>query len=559
MRSLAVSTARSPLTREPARFDLRSRVRLCASTLRSSAKPRASTGRTGSLLGFTLLCVGSSAGCDVFDDSLEMRVAGQPSQSSAECVRHADCSVASDSPSACVLPEGRCVPLKSEDCSTITGTLIKANAPDAIIIGSLFSITGPQAMTNLVRQQSAMLAVEEINRAGGIPGASGAGMGRPLVMVSCDEAVDLRRAGGHLVNELKVPALVGPNTSQDTLDLSSEISVKGGTAVLTPTGVASSIADLDDNGLTWLMVPSDLQRAPLMRQQIGELEEQLREQRMKPLIKLSVIYRDDALGLGTRDSLTSLTLNGKPLADASNLNINVKFDPYAIDGSDSDRITNAQASFAPDIVVIAGTAESIPLIMAPLEQRWPALAPRPYYLLIDSGKLAELLALAAQSEDLRTRVRGTGIVPTRESQPVYDAFRVDFAARYPGSPTTISGMAPSYDAAFAIAFALAATRDRPVSGKSVAAGLRKLSGGEMEIEVRGTNVLAAMTQLSAGRSIEAIGSFAPLKWNEQGAPLGGSVEMWCIGRNGAQLSFGSSGLTLDLESQTFSGEYKPCE
>ena len=38
-------------------------------------------------------------------------------------------------------------------------------------------------------------------------------------------------------------------------------------------------------------------------------------------------------------------------------------------------------------------------------------------------------------------------------------------------------MGPSHDAAYAIGLALAATTDQPVSGKSVAAGLRKLAGG----------------------------------------------------------------------------------
>ena len=82
--------------------------------------------------------------------------------------------------------------------------------------------------------------------------------------MSCDESTNLLRAGGHLVNDLHVPAIVGPNTSQDTLDVSTKVTVPGGTVVMSPTGVASSIAALTDNDLTWLMVPSDVQRAPLM-------------------------------------------------------------------------------------------------------------------------------------------------------------------------------------------------------------------------------------------------------------------------------------------------------
>src|SRR5206468_1481011 len=87
--------------------------------------------------------------------------------------------------------------------------------------GSLFSTKGAQAATNLPRQQSAMLAVEEVNSIGGVPGAT-IEKSRPLVLVSCDESTNLLRAGGHLITELHVPAIVGPNTSQDTLDVNGK-------------------------------------------------------------------------------------------------------------------------------------------------------------------------------------------------------------------------------------------------------------------------------------------------------------------------------------------------
>src|SRR6185369_860371 len=101
----------------------------------------------------------------------------------------------------------------------------------AVLLGTLFSTLPTQATsgTNIARQQSALLAFEEINTKGGLPPAKAGGPSRPIVALSCDEFANAARAATHLVNELHVPAIVGPNTSSDTINLSRDISIKGGT------------------------------------------------------------------------------------------------------------------------------------------------------------------------------------------------------------------------------------------------------------------------------------------------------------------------------------------
>jgi branched-chain amino acid transport system substrate-binding protein len=454
----------------------------------------------------------------------------------------------------CVRPAGKCVRLRSEDCQTITGDF---RNDDAIVIGSLFATVGAQAATNLSRQQSAMLAVEQINAAGGIPSKDSSSAGRPLVLVSCNSSAKAERAGEHLVDDLHVPAIVGPNTSQDTLDLSSNLTIAKGTVMMTPTAVASSITALLDDDLTWLMVPSDVQRAALMIQQIGELEKAIKADRGAATVRVGVAFRNDALGIGTRTSLNDLVINGKGIADAVNLGNNLRIDPYDPASPDQKSVVEAQAKFAPDIVVLAGTAEAISQVLVPLEKAWDDSKPRPQYVLIDSTKVPELLD-AATDEDLRRRVRGTGIVSGPTSQPVFDAFSIEYKLRWQGSSTTTSGMGPSYDAAYAIAFALAATSDEPVSGKAVARGLRRLAGGTTTIEVQSTKIRAAFQALVGGGKIKAIGTFGPLEWDQNGAVRGGTLEMWCVGMSNGKPAYGGSGLTYDIATQQFAGSYTPC-
>jgi branched-chain amino acid transport system substrate-binding protein len=478
-----------------------------------------------------------------------------------ECTERAatavDGGVGPLNPSVCLHPQGQCVALLSEDCSVITGDYTDDRA---IVIGSLFSTSGAQASTNLARQQSATLAVEEINAAGGIPSSATSADAQPLVMVSCDESVNLMRAGHHLVEELHVPAIVGPNTSQDTLDLSNKLTIAAGTLLMSPTAVASSIADLLDNGLTWQIIPTDVQRAPLMIQEINTLETQLHTQRKRDVIKLSVIYRDDALGQGTRVSLNALQLNGKPLADPVNLGSNVRIDPYDFKQPNQQAIVDATVKLAPDIVVLAGPAESITSIMVPIEAAWQGPADsRPEYVLIDSAKVPELLSAVSGNDDLRHRVRGTGVTPGMRSIPVNETFMVSYATRYPGAPTNIFGMGPAYDSTYAIAYAIAGLHGMTLTGPHIAQGLRRLAGGSSVLEVQSTKILAAFRKLAAGEPVTVIGTFTALQWSDNGAIMGGTIELWCVSNPNGKPTFEQSGLMFDTQSGQAFGHYTQCD
>ncbi len=495
------------------------------------------------------------SGCDVFDANLERRIAAGDAGSAGphECEQHPDCAYQGEDV-ACT-PDFRCVPLANEQCAPVVGEL----GTNAIVLGSLFSLTGAQAQTNLPRAQSVALAIEEVNNVGGVP--SEGSSKRPLVLVQCDEVADLDSAAGHLINDLKVPAIVGPNVSQDVITVTNNFSARGGTVLITPTGVASSIRDLEDNGLTWQMIPTDVQRAPLMKNQLMELETQLRQQRPGRDLRLSIIFRNDALGTGTRVALNDLTFNNRSLND--NLSQNVRaatIEPYgATDTAALAAIAQRQLEFKPDLVVMGGLAESITQVMDPLEKGWQG-KDRPYYVLIDSLKVPELLKLAGANDDLRKRVRGTGIVPTSRSREVFEAFQIDYQTRYPGAATTISGMGPAYDAAYSIALALAATRDQAVSGAAIAKGLTMLAGpgDNNPLPLQSTTILNAYSQLQQYKSVQAQGTFAPVDFDERGAPATGRVEIWCI-RGGASPQYASSGRTYDIDVGRIDGNYEQCE
>jgi ABC-type branched-subunit amino acid transport system substrate-binding protein len=517
------------------------------------------------------------ASCTVFDHELDPK---PDCQTNAECTTRL--STGAPTPAMCVQqPLGHCVALTSEDCTVVSGEYMDDRA---ILIASLLSTTGAQASTNLPRQQAAIMAVEEINASnasGGILQSATPGDARKLAMVSCDEAANLPRVATHLLADLPVTAIVGPNLSQDVLDLTTgnpaiglPSSAQAGIALLTPTGVASAIATIPDNGLTYMMVPSDVQRVPLMKVQFNDLETQLKAARSKSSIKLAIYYRGDALGEGTRDGLVSLMVNGTTLASAITAG-KAREDSYDPLSTDNAALVAAYTAFQPDIIMVVGAAEAVKYFVVPLEAAWPGSVPRPYYIAIDSTKVPDLITAVTGNDDLRVRFRGTGITTTGETQPVLSAFQIAYGQRWKDAsgnpqPATQSGMGPAYDAVYTIALALVGKPD--IRGPSMVTGMGGLSNNLAPCGYDASGVVSPcftvsdhartlypnMGALLQHRNVTEIGTSGRLEWDAQGAKSSGVIEMWCITGTGSKPAFASSGLTYDVKTQTPSGSYVPC-
>ena len=528
-----------------------------------------------------LFAVAAGSGCTVFNHEIAAKVSA--CTTNAECTDMLSAGGATPVPGMCIHDDApHCVQVTSPDCSIVTGD---PNDDNAILIASLLSTTGAQAATNISRQQAAMLAVQEINSSGGILQSTAPGDARKLVMVSCDELANFPRVTTHLISELHVTAIVGPNLSQDMLDLTTGKPSTGvpsaamaGTALLSPAAVASQIAEVQDNGLTYMMAPSDFQRVPLLKRRIGDLESLIKTgPPAKQTIKLAIWYRDDALSSGTLDGLNSLTINNGTLAQQLNLG-NARQDGYKISSTDNTAQVNSYLAFKPDIIVISGTAEAVTYFVNPLEAAWPTAnptTPKPYYIATDSTKVPDLLTAVTGKDALRVRWSGTGVATTAESAPVYAAFQTAYGRTFKDAmgnaqPATQSGMGPSYDAVYTIALALVGQRQ--VNGAAVVAGIPKLSTNTaactsdaaglvapcFSISDHARTLTTNMTMLLNNQPVTEIGTFGRLEWDVKGNKDNGKIEVWCINGAGAKPIFDSSGLNYDVAGQLMTGAYMQC-
>jgi ABC-type branched-subunit amino acid transport system substrate-binding protein len=467
--------------------------------------------------------------------------------SGTSCTSHLDCG-SGDSPYRCAHALKRCARLSTADCTVLAG-------PDrddrALWLGLLTSTSGPQMRANAARQASAVLAVDSINASGGVPFAATAQDVHPVVLIGCDAGRDMLRAAGHLVTQLGVRAIIGPDESQDGVLLTTKVAIPNDALVVGPTATETRLADLLDDSLQWSMVPNDGLRAPWMRQQLHALEAALRDQRGSEL-KLAIAVRDDTQGQSARESLSTLTFGGRSLTDAANLGNRVRIDAYSPDGPNQTALVDAYLEFAPDIVMVFGMTEAVTQIMAPLEERWAAKrarTPAPEYVLTDAAKVPELLQLLARSGELRERVRGIGATNTLAAREVHAAIRAAYEQRYDRELAGVSGLDSTFDAVHAIAFAAASARQFPLTGRSLATGLRTLSMGHLLVDVRADKLESSLERMAAGTSLRVMGSLAPLGWDDRGAPSAGALEVWCVSAQAGRVEFSSSGFRADVPNE----------
>jgi ABC-type branched-subunit amino acid transport system substrate-binding protein len=440
-----------------------------------------------------------------------------------------------------------CVSLKTPQCPRIAGHI----GDDAIILGALLS-EGTNSATDAL-EAAAFLAVEEINASRTMP---------PLAVVGCNASGDILSGTRHLVEELHVPAIVGPTAAEDVVDVTQQISARGGTLIMTPTAAVSAISQLADEGLTWRALPSDGQRAKLVIQQMQDLETLLRNTRSLTTVNLGIVHASDARGESAYEAIRGkLILNGRFITDPAN-EPNVSVDTYAPGALQSALAGKYADAFKADIVFITAV-EQVTGFIVPLEQALTEARAvnRPYYVVTDAAKTDVLLgAIASLPADAKRRIRGVGMKPDPSSAPVLADFGEAYATRYGTEPplAVASAAAVSYDAMYAIAYAIAATSDRAPTGAGVAQGLRTLGVGEAAA-VGAKQARSVIEQLESRKSVSLRGTFAPLQWDASGDLSTGTVEVWCIGTRDGTPIFGGSGLTMDVQTQVVGGAFVQCQ
>jgi hypothetical protein len=289
-----------------------------------------------------------------------------------------------------------------------------------------------------------------------------------------------------------------------------------------------------------------------------------------------VLFREDALGISDNNALaTSAVFNGKAARDNGSHFQAISYG----DGSNGDMGAARKAmavaqvvAFRPHVIFVFGGPEFGPMDQS-VEMRWPADARyRPTWLVV-KGIASVFTGSIGSNADWARRVYGTQPFVDK-STPAYAAFESSFRSKYPPNVAQqVSATAtPSYyDAAYVLAYAVAANRNSPVTGANLASAVRNqltpFPGGmpkAREVSVGFDNAFNALTALTNGERIDLQGLTGKLDFLANG-DVNQTQEIFCMRTEpDAQGGFGkvvgvkSSGMYFDPQREQVIGNVMGC-
>lgn len=307
-----------------------------------------------------------------------------------QCTTHAECNVGVTNLALCV--ENKCTPVKREYCLNsmlpLTGKLPVQRANPLII--AAFTPIGGDKPLNRSTVLAYNLALEEIN-GDGPSGGSGLvvdGVRRDVVMLLCaSEPATAPDALNHVVNDLKIPAIIANFEESAFPKLVTDVTLPAGVFVLNPNQTPESVKYLDTKQTVFSLLGPAEDLALTYRPLLDEMSAVAHARRGIPngdplrvsLVatenvtdtNMSVVIRQGAYvpSSGGRDVSQAIQINKQTpdvALDAGTFTVDTFKPIEVVDPPNVTAAVNALVNFNPDII-IALTGKEIETLVPVLE------------------------------------------------------------------------------------------------------------------------------------------------------------------------------------------------
>lgn len=459
---------------------------------------------------------------------------------SKACTSHAACTKASGSASAC-MPEIGCVPRASVDCDVHADPNALAS-DDTVWIGTMFPKTGPDgASFGLANDRAVELARRDFAQ------TMSASSARLFGVISCDDAVDPRRAATHLVAQ-GVPAVIGFHSSVEAMELASSIFLPKKIATIAALNTNPLVTRVPASGprLVWRTTYSSANAAAALSAFVETLAP----------TKVALIRPKHAAGAAFSETVfATLRFNGKSALDNGYAFRELTFEE---EGKDLANLVEPLARFAPNVILYAGPTGLIDGVFAPLEARWPKDAPRPRYASV-ALMPKELLDFIGSDGDRRKRF--FGVTPV-SSTPANARFVMHYNEAFPEPITRTIAPNSSYDAFYLLAYATyALPRSEPVTGPSLTGAFARLvpsASTTRTIDVGLSSIFDGYTALANGQSFDLDGATGPLDFDlaTGEAPFDQAILCAGIDEGGKAFDGIESGLVFSAKTKRLEGSLR---
>ncbi len=444
--------------------------------------------------------------------------------------------------------EFTCVSLLSADCQILRYP-DEVDRDNVVFVGSIMPTEGIFDTLVTPLQNATQLAIDDFNDVTTLQG------GRQIAWIGCDStdgADQAVSAAQHLVDDVGVPAIVGPIFSESVIAVAEQVTVDAGVFLISPTASAESITAIVDDNLVWRVTPNDIY-------QINGFVDWFTAD-IDPLpSRILVLYKDDAYGNGLVNGMqTALVqgLPGVPIHFAFYENPANFANTMALLASYGQVIGNAlgQAGIAqsagaydsPDDhytdVVILGTSEFEALVTSYVgvwAQLYP-FAPMPRFTSSHGGvpsleQTVENLGVTPGTEPLAPLrpllfANTHGITPNIFDEENFTAFNIRYKIAFQNEDA-ITSAGLSYDATLAALFAASTIPGSdPVTGGAIATGMGALNdagGTAVSFSGAGLNfIITARNALASGNTVDLQGVSGALNWDPANGELRADLIGW---------------------------------
>ncbi len=436
----------------------------------------------------------------------------------AACVSNVECSKAHEGAAyRCRHDDGVCAPLASDDCKVFAEKADLEN-DETVWIGTMYPLTGPSAATfGKAFSKGVDLAREDFAQTmSGIVAKSG--KVRPIGIIACDDAADADRAARHLVDDVKVPAVIGFRSGIEFVELAKSRFLPARIAMIASLSTNPLVTAMPQPAgsarLTWRTTSDITQMAAPIGLLVSELlEPQIRSQRGREQgTRVALLAFKSPAQLAFADTLLGeLRFNGKTAIENG-----PDYRPFTVDGlaadakPDYDGVASALAAFAPDVIIYYGGEQLVNHVLAPLEAKWPAAGKhRPIY--IDPTTFSDA-AMTFVGKNAERRHRFFGFGPMSNT-PANARLVMHYNEAFPDKISRALCPNTDYDAFYMLAYATYALGDKPVTGPSLAQAFARLQPPGKSIDVGPTHIFEAFNALERGENINLNGATGSLDFD----------------------------------------------
>jgi len=370
-------------------------------------------------------------------------------------------------------------------------------AGDGVLkLGGILPLTGALAFLSPPEIAGVELAIDDINKAGGV-------LGKPVewsVEDSSDgDHPEVAPASATKVLSEGVDAVIGAAASGVTRLIIDQVT-KSKTVQISMSNTAVDLSTWDDGGYYFRTAPSDLLQGAIVGNQIVADGHE----------NVAVIYQQTPYGEGLFEKAKA-TLEGAGAMVVSALSF-----PEA--ETNFDTIVDQTVASGADSVLVISYDEFKKVAPALQKKSFPG---KDIYLV--DGNLANY----SDQPWASYLAEAKGTLPGGEMDDAFKQRAADFyQAKYGEELTEFAYLSESYDAT--ILLALAAEQAKNDSGEAIAANLTSVSSGGEVV----TNFADGLAAIKAGKDIDYNGFSGPIEFDENGDPTGASIGIYQYGTDG---------------------------